>query len=163
MWRKQVGFVLRSEGLWGIVSPDTAPPVGEEGEEFADVVVVGSGEVAGGSEAAGNVAAALPAGRVGESMFSARASVIIFEYCDEHSLDHIIHLPDAASRWERLRKIYGPNEYHLDGLLRDFHCLAPPPGTSISAIADRLDGIAEDIEEISPKLKKSDSSMVLAL
>ncbi|KFX95018.1 hypothetical protein V490_04042, partial [Pseudogymnoascus sp. VKM F-3557] len=138
MWRKQVGVILRAEGLWDVVSPDCAPPVDEFteglGDSFARAArMIRRGEIVQGGE--------------GESMNSARASEIIFEYCDKHSLSHVIHLKTAAERWEKLRKVYGPSVYQLERLLREFHTWTPTPGTSVSAIAERLEELAQDIEE----------------
>lgn len=154
MWRKQVGVILRAEGLWDVVSPDCAPPVDEFTEGFGDSFarvarMIRRGEIVQGGE--------------GESMNSARASVIIFEYCDKHSLSHVIHLKTAAERWAKLKTVYGPRLSQLDRLCQEFHGYAPAPGTSVSAIAQKLDEIAEDIEEVHVESKKSDRLRVLAL
>jgi hypothetical protein len=81
-----VGVIFRAEGLWSVVSSDP-PPVDESTEGFGDSFarvtrVIRRGEIVQRGD--------------GESMNSARASVIIFEYCDKHSLSHITHLKTAA-------------------------------------------------------------------
>lgn len=90
-------MVLRGEGVWDVV----CPPEGEVVEEV------------GGEEAVSGE------GR-GESRRSARASVIIFEYCDKASLSRILHCKDAVARWVCLKTTYGPRLSQLDSLRRNF-------------------------------------------